>query len=65
MSQGPDGTNGFALGWTTRVSQYSTFAVENSKDALKDIQQVDAEPVSHDSTAAIDDPKDWHEDSQG
>jgi cold shock CspA family protein len=63
-SQGPDGTNGFAAGWTTRVSQYSTEPVESPKETPKETEE-EAAPISQDSTAAVDDPKEQPEETQG
>ena len=33
MAKGPDGTNGFAPGWTTRVSTHSTTEEKEDEDA--------------------------------
>jgi cold shock CspA family protein len=64
LSQGPDGTNGFAPGWTTRVNKYSTVPVESPKETLTEAQEVTA-AVSQDSTAAADHPNEESEEMQG
>ena len=33
MAKGPDGTNGFAPGWTTRVSPHATTEEKEDEDA--------------------------------
>lgn len=38
LSQGPDGTNGFAAGWTTRVSQYAPPPEDISDDTTEETQ---------------------------
>ena len=41
MSQGPDGTNGFAVGWTTRVSPYAPPPQEDSGETIEGTPQVE------------------------
>jgi hypothetical protein len=64
VSQGPDGTNGFAPGWTTRVNKYSTVSVKSLKRTPKETEAETA-AVSQDLTAAVDDPNDEPEETQG
>ena len=42
MLQGPDGTNGFHSGWTSRMSKFFPLEVEN-EEASPEQNQIDAE----------------------
>lgn len=50
--QGPDGTNGFVSGWTSRTSQYSTFPADDAQDKIEGTAE-QAPEQDVDDTAAI------------
>ena len=47
MAKGPDGTTGFAAGWTKRTSQYATASEkeqENDPDWKPDVEATERKP---------------------
>jgi hypothetical protein len=57
MGKGPDGTNGFAAGWTTRVSQYSSTSRAENNEAQGETPDAEGTakavaPDGHDSNCS-------------
>lgn len=46
MAKGPDGTDGFQIGWTTRVSQFFPLVAESEKEVCEEQNTIQAHESS-------------------